>query len=328
MHWGIRAGLVILATAVLGVCQSPLGSSGTLGKPFVTVWRVTKNSPTVTLPADPDYTYQYTVEWGDGGHDRDVNGSITHTYGYAGDYTIRISGTFPHLNTISGDRLLAMNRLEGKNAAKLIQVVSWGDIAWKSMRNMFAYCTDVELDTSTRPNLAGVHSMRNMFYGTSRFNSDISDWNVSSVTDMTGMFYEASLFDQALDRWDVSHVTTMSRMFAFATRFNHPIGDWNVSAVHSMASMFKGAAVFDQPIGRWDVSHVTDMAWMFAYAKKFNQPLGDWNVSQVTRTYGMFRFAKSFHGQDLSRWDLSRVTKRKDFMNGAGAGNVLPPDWP
>ena len=46
----------------------------------------------------------------------------------------------------------------------------------------------------------------------SKFNGDISEWNVSNVKDMTGMFKE-SKFNGDISNWDVSSVTNMSYMF-------------------------------------------------------------------------------------------------------------------
>ena len=46
-----------------------------------------------------------------------------------------------------------------------------------------------------------------MFYR-SKFNGDISGWNVSNVTDMSGMFYKSE-FNGDISCWDVSSVTNM-----------------------------------------------------------------------------------------------------------------------
>ena len=54
------------------------------------------------------------------------------------------------------------------------------------------------------------------------------------------------------------------------------------------------------------------MSTMFAAAWSFNGDLSKWDVSRVTRMDVMFREARSFNG-DLSSWDVSRVTNM-DFM--------------
>jgi hypothetical protein len=40
--------------------------------------------------------------------------------------------------------------------------------------------------------------MKEMFRGASKFNQDISPWNMSGVLDMSCMFYSASSFNQSL----------------------------------------------------------------------------------------------------------------------------------
>jgi surface protein len=49
----------------------------------------------------------------------------------------------------------------------------------------------------------------------SKFNNDISNWNVSNVINMKEMFYE-SIFNKDISKWDVSKVTDMSLMFCSA----------------------------------------------------------------------------------------------------------------
>jgi surface protein len=53
--------------------------------------------------------------------------------------------------------------------------------------------------------------MSAMFRG-SKFNGDISRWDVSNVTDMKEMFYDGK-FNGDISRWDVSNVTNMKEMF-------------------------------------------------------------------------------------------------------------------
>ena len=44
------------------------------------------------------------------------------------------------------------------------------------------------------------------------FNSDLSNWDVTSVADMAGMFRQANAFNCDLSIWDVSSVTNMNDM--------------------------------------------------------------------------------------------------------------------
>ena len=70
--------------------------------------------------------------------------------------------------------------------------------------------------------------MNNMFIASSSFNSDISDWDVSSVTNMGNMFIGASSFNSNLSAWDVSSATFMGGMFIGADSFNQNLGTWYI----------------------------------------------------------------------------------------------------
>ena len=104
-----------------------------------------------------------------------------------------------------------------------------------------------------------ITSMHYMF-DCSKFNGDISDWDVGNVTDMMHMFYESG--------------------------FNGDISNWNVGNVTDMGFMFKNAK-FNGDISNWDVENVTNMMFMF-YRSKFDGDISNWDVRNVTRISSMF----------------------------------------
>ena len=59
-----------------------------------------------------------------------------------------------------------------------------------------------------------------MFDGCEKFNSDISEWDVSNATDMQYMFFDCKSFNQDLSKWDVSKVNDYDDIF-----YNCPIED-------------------------------------------------------------------------------------------------------
>ena len=85
----------------------------------------------------------------------------------------------------------------------------------------------------------------------SKFNGDISKWNVSNVKNMSGMFYRA-IFNRDISKWDVSNVTDMSEMFVYSN-FNGDFSKWDVSNVKDMGFMFKDAR-FDRDISNWKIN--------------------------------------------------------------------------
>merc|ERR1711934_720921 len=58
----------------------------------------------------------------------------------------------------------------------------------------------------------------------------------------------------------------------------------------------------------------------------FNQELSNWDVSRVTNMNGMFGVATSFN-QDLSNWDVSRVTNMRMMFRTAESFNQDLCNW-
>jgi surface protein len=88
----------------------------------------------------------------------------------------------------------------------------------------------------------------------SKFNGDISKWNVSNVTDMSYMF-KKSQFIGDISKWNVSNVTNMDNMFCYS-QFIGDISNWNVSKVADMDNMFDYSK-FKGDIHKWDISNLT-----------------------------------------------------------------------
>jgi len=59
-----------------------------------------------------------------------------------------------------------------------------------------------------------------MFSYATKFNGDVSDWDVSSVKDMSGMFGNATEFNGDVSSWNVSFVRYMNVSFHFSLK-NH-----------------------------------------------------------------------------------------------------------
>ena len=251
---------------------------------------------------------EYEVDWGEGsGFEPITTGNTSHTFGMAGEHTIR----FKNLNDIY------INFQNGRQ--KYSSIEQWGTAEWNPhMSNAFRGATNLTASSNAgTPDMSSVTDMSAMFFGASSFNQDIGSWDVSQVTSMNAMFSSATSFNQDIGNWDVSQVTDMFRMFEFAASFNQDIGSWNVSQVTNMSLMFNGASSFNQDIGSWDVSQVTNMFDMFAGVEAFNQDIGGWDVSRVTNISNMFNGASSFN-QDIGSWDVSQVTTMfRMFANAA-----------
>ena len=85
-------------------------------------------------------------------------------------------------------------------------------------------------------------------FNNSKFNGDISSWNVSNVKYMMYMFHNSKFTGENGDisNWDVSNVKDMMYMFC-DSKFNGDISDWNVSNVVDMSYMFNGNPLEKNP---------------------------------------------------------------------------------
>ncbi len=303
---------------------------------FITTWKTDNkgtSSPTsITIPTVGS-GYVYDVDWNNDGtfEQLGITGNVTHDFGKAGIYTIRIRGRFPRIFFItSGDK------------EKILSVDQWGRLHWSSMANAFDGAANVVIKASDAPDLSGVTDMNNTFRDASALTTlGKKRWDVSSVTNMHGMFSGAKLFKGGggIEHWETGNVRDMSFMFYKAASFNGDLGKWNTRKVVTMRSMFNEATLFnsgqdngysvgtlarilgvfrrmillDRGIGRWDTSHVTDMAFMFRKAFYFNQDLGRWDTRKVTAMQSMFCDALVFNG-GYSRSDARRTAKILELL--------------
>ena len=269
---------------------------------FTSVWNTINTSSgssannQVSIPTNPAFTtYNYTVAWGDGNTDINVNGDITHTYAAAGTYTIEITGNFPSVYfNETGDR------------NKIIEILSWGNIQWETMENAFYGCENVNFDAIDAPNLSQVTSLKNMFRGCDAFNGIVNNWDVSTITDISGLFEEAIIFNRPLDSWNTINVIDMSWTFHRARQFNEPLDNWNTASVNTLEYTFSEAGSFNQNINNWDVTQVTNMSGTFRYTNRFDRPLNNWDVTIVTDMSGMFQ--GSAFDQPIANWEVGNVT--------------------
>jgi surface protein len=287
--------------------------------PFITTWEIPADDLDLTIPTSGS-GYDYSIDWGDGIVEDNQTGKATHTYASAGAYTVQITGPFPRLY-INGTSSIA---------PKLAEVTAWGNNIWSSMESAFKGAENLVITAFDTPVLHQVTSMFEMFMDATNFNSDISNWDVSTVTSMRSMFESAESFNQPIGDWsdNTSSVTNMRNMFKNARAFDQDLSAWDVSSVTSMNSIFYNAAIFNQDINAWDVSSVTDMTNMFFGAFTFNQPLDGWQdkLYNVTTMYGMFAGASKFN-QDISEWITPNVTTMAQMFYSAKAFNQDIGQW-
>ena len=261
--------------------------------------------------------YDYFVDCDSDGiyEGKNIHANYICSYQSEGEYIISIKGAFPQIMYANyGD------------IEKLLSIVQWGDIKWRSFNKAFEGCSNLRVEATDNPDLSNVEDMSYMFKYATSLNDDIEDWNTSNVKNMTGLFENAVVFNQDIGRWDTSNVTSMANMFKEAWNFNQDIGDWNTSNVADMSYMFYNAKKFNQDIGSWKTSNVSSFMYMFYNAKEFNQDIGNWNTSKAIRMDSMFRRAMKFN-QDIGRWDTSKVTSMGGMFFEAQVFNQNIGSW-
>jgi surface protein len=326
---------------------------------FITTWKTDNsgatNSTSIRIPIIAGSNFD--VDWNnDGTFDEfGLTGNVTHDFGTAGTYTIRMKGT------ISGMIFSGFSN----DCLKFIEIKQWGSNAWSYAANAFNGCKNLQYTASDLIKMnSAITNMSNMFYdcfkfdaplnhldvqnvtnfghmfdGALDFNHDISNWNTSSADNMTRMFYNAHNFNQDISGWDVSNVTDMQMMFDKAVSFNQPIGSWNVSSLQNPLGMFGSSfdrwpflpspphdPVFNQDLGAWNTASVTNMQYMFNGCKTFNYDIGNWNTENVVSMSSMFGNCYIFN-QDIGSWNTQNVVSMAEMFAGARNFNQDIGNW-
>lgn len=242
---------------------------------FITTWKTdnagTSNSTSITIPTTGT-GYDYHVDWDNDGvmDEFNLTGDVTHDFGVAGTYTIRITGDFPRIYfNGGGDR------------QKILDVSQWGNNPWVAMDRAFNGCSNLDISATDAPDLSSISSINGIFRSCSSLTGGISTWDVSNVVNFGNAFRSASSFNGALNNWDVSNATIMAFLFSGCGIFNQPLDNWDVGNVKTFYRTFGAASSFNQDISGWDTGSANHFERMFVGALSFDQDLSSWDVSNV-----------------------------------------------
>jgi len=208
----------------------------------------------VTIPFDPQGTYDFDIRWGDGTSEHITSipeGFLTHYYPFYSDYE-------GYDATIEGLCLgygASLGYHQYRRRGHITEIYQWGDIKLHNKGFQFAYSEYLNsLSAEDTLDLSNITNMAGMFYECDNFNMDISDWDMSQVTNTCMMFYECFDFNQDLSSWDMSSVNDMSGMFQKATSFTNgenPAGleAWSVLPECKTSSIFTDCPI--TPLPSW-----------------------------------------------------------------------------
>ncbi len=180
--------------------------AGGLNNEMISTWRTTQLNESITLPLVQGFTYNFTVDWGDGSQDTITSyncAEVTHVYGYPRDYTIEIQGVCEAWSfNNSGDK------------DKIISVQQMGGLGWTTYDGMFYGCSNLESSTSDGCLSSLVTSAKNMYREcTSLVSADQTYLDAQSMTDISGMFMDCPILDNIkLSHLDISLVTAADNL--------------------------------------------------------------------------------------------------------------------
>jgi surface protein len=182
-------------------------------------------------------------------------GNLLITFPSAGVYLIEIKGTI---------RLTYRNTTE---ISKILKILNWGTtIQHFNNRNFESVSTDFIIEAQDTPIIATWD--RFLFNDINRWVGNISmkDWDVSMVLGnrFENTFTGSVRFNSPLTNWDVSGATSMLSMFSGCSSFNQDLSMWDVSSVTNFATIFFNASSFNQNLGAWQLnSGLTTMSQIF-----------------------------------------------------------------
>ena len=307
------------------------------------------NGKIVTIRTDPsNYTYDYTVDWGDGTIESGNTGDASHVYPPDDiEYEVKISGQFPYLVAIEVDDVGGGSYYGPSNP--ITKIESWGDIQWESFYSSFSGAHNLTyVNPATVPDLSNVTDLSFMFFECKSLTEiDLRGWDLSNITDLSNMFnFCTKLTDINFSGANLSSVVSMNGMFKdnyelrnvdftgvvcgnglndISKMFNNcnSIIDldlqWmDVSNVTTMSTLFYSCDVLETiNISGWNTTNVVNMEYMFGNCHALTNVIGmdTIDTSNVTNMRSMFYKSPNVDLSPISSWNIESLTNADSMFN-------------
>tara|TARA_R110002072_G_scaffold91459_1_gene203982 strand:- start:456 stop:1478 length:1023 start_codon:yes stop_codon:yes gene_type:complete len=302
--------------------QAAAGGVASTPEPdFLMTVTTTTSSETFTIPCQNVGTFNCTVDWGDSSTSTITaynDADLAHTYATAGDYQIRINGTFPNINFNNvGDKL------------KVKSVENLGTVGWLRLDSAFQGCLNLTSFVVGDADTSSVTDMNEMLRDCETMTTlDLTNLNTSSVTSMERMFYRCEgMTTIDVTGFDTSNCTTMSSMFFDCqTMTTVDVTGFNTSSCTHMGSMFSlCVALTTVDVSGFDTSAVTNMIMFFRNCSSLTDIVGvdDFDITSLTDVNSLFYFAfgvtlpTSRYDSLLVKWDAQSVPSNKNTTFGS-----------
>ena len=242
----------------------------------------TSNNDQFTLPILAPYTYNFDIDWGDGGAPQTVttNTPITHTFsGGAGEYEIEITE-----NVAAG--FPTMRFSNGGDKLKVTEITQWGTNQWTRWEQLFWGCSNLKITatdhatavTSSITNadhafrgagidsfpsfdLTGLIAMSNMFNGCTNMQKFRAPTvTAGQITSVTNTWYNCTALD-SFPAMDLSGVSSFYETWRGCTGLTI-FGAVNMSGATSLTTTFYGnTALCCYPTTTFDNVTVATNTW-------------------------------------------------------------------
>ena len=212
----------------------------------------------LTVGFDSAYTYDATIDWGDGTSPFTVGpgaGTVTKPYGSVGTFQVRVSGTFaPEIR-------LNLNQ-------NIVSVENLGTLGYITLSSMFLDCQNLVSFNAGNTDTSSVTSLNGMFTDCISLSSaNVSTLDTSNVTIINSMFQGCnSLTTLVLSNWDTSNVGYFVNAFRGCTSLETlllPDNFVTSNALQITSVFYDCQSLQSLDVSTWDTSNVRRMTAIF-----------------------------------------------------------------
>jgi hypothetical protein len=288
-----------------------------------------------TLPTRNGYTYNCTVDWGDGSTSEITaynDADITHTYASGGVYQIKISGTFQawYFNN-GGDKL------------KLTKIDNWGKVGFMTFERSFYGCTNLISIPSENINDTGVTSLAYMFYNCSGLTTIYASTFAKLVNVLSGLgiFRGCSgitSIPKDIFRYNIE-ITTLQEVFMSCTGITGTLPTdlfrYNINVTIFAYSLYECRNITLSENLFYYNNKVTNYVYCFYLSRNISLPSVLFNlanlsiVTDFTRFMGVSSTGYSATGTIQDIWNYTTATSSEAFKNDTSLTNYasIPNGW-